>query len=96
MTRRCLPLLAGALLLCGVAAGAPAPAVHLRAASLAGETEAGHGKTTASHLVADGTAFDVHLGDGIFRLRIRGCEDCPTSLTIEVRLGELWQLITSC
>jgi hypothetical protein len=84
-----------ALLLCGVAAGAPAPAVELRAASFDGKATAEHRVPAASHLVADRTPLDVQLGDGIFRLRIRGCEDCPASLTIEMRLGELWQLISS-
>lgn len=84
MTRRGLPLLAGALLLCGVAAGAPTPAL-----------EAVRVQPTPNLIGAAPAHFDVHLGDGIFRLRIRGCETCRASVTIEVTLGELWQLIRS-
>lgn len=96
MTRRGLPLLAGALLLCGVAAGAPAPAVHLRAASVGGEVEEVRVQpaSTGGHPVA--APFDVHVGDGIFRLRIHGCDGCQVSLTIEVSFGELWRLLRSC
>ena len=90
MTRRCLPILAGALLFCGVATSAPAPA-HLRAASIGGKVEGV--RIAPTRIDPSPARFELHLGDGIFRLRIRGCDTCPASVTIEVMLGELWQLI---
>ena len=30
--------------------------------------------------------FDVHLGDGMLRVRIRGCDDCRTQVSIRIEL----------
>ena len=93
MTRRYLSALAGALLFGGVAAGAPAPAVQLRAVSVAGQP--GAPVQRGADPVDPGRAFDAHLGDGVFQFRIRGCDTCGVSVTIVVAFGELWRLISS-
>lgn len=93
MTRHSLSLLAGTLLFCGAAAGAPSPAVPLRAGRMPGHVDAVRGDPLVSRTSL--AAFDVHVGDGIFRLRIRGYDRCAASVTVEVRLDELWQLIRS-
>ena len=95
MTRRCLPWVAGALLLCGVAAGAPAPAVHLRAASLGAEVEGVRPEPAIRQVHPVSAPIDVHLGDGIFRLCIRAVDSSRVSVTIEVAFAELWRLIRS-
>jgi hypothetical protein len=38
---------------------------------------------------ANPISFDVRVGDGIFRVRIRSGEACDTSLTIEIRIPGL-------
>jgi hypothetical protein len=94
MTRRHLPPLAGAILFFGVAAGAPTTGAHLRAAGVesvaARRSHTVHGPTTGAT-----SPVDVYLGDGVFRVRIRACDSCPASVTIEVTPGQLWRLITS-
>jgi hypothetical protein len=71
-------LLTGTLLLCGLAATGP---VDVAGAALA--------PPGVSRTVMPGHGFDLHLGDGIFRLRIRGCDSCRTAVTIELRLPRL-------
>ncbi|HJR59722.1 MAG TPA: hypothetical protein VJ813_10000 [Vicinamibacterales bacterium] len=80
MTRRLLTYasLAGALLLCAVVATGP---VDVSGAALA--------PRRPDLVAAGGYSFDLHLGDGIFRLRIRGCDACRTAVTIEIRLPRL-------
>ena len=79
MTRRLLVLasLTLALLFSGVVADSPAPA-------------AGAAMLPTTTLDSDPIAaptFDVHLGDGILRVRIRGCDDCPTEVSIRIELA---------
>ena len=75
MTRRLLTLLsiAGAIALLTVALSAP---VHLQGAALA----------PAMGAPAAIDSVDIHLGDGIFQLRVRACEGCAPALTLEIRL----------
>jgi hypothetical protein len=76
MTRRLLALLAGTLLTGSAAAIAPPRTVE------AALVPARPTRTPA----AAPPAVDVFLGDGVFRLRIRTCHGCDTSITFEVRL----------
>ena len=77
MTRRLLVLLAGTLLLGSAAACAPGPIAEAAIVPPAIRTP-----------VADPPAFDLHLGDGIVRLRVRSCQLCATSITVEIRFTE--------
>jgi hypothetical protein len=77
MTRRLLALLAGTLLLGGAAAFAPGPIAEAAIVRHAIRTP-----------VTDPPAFDLHLGDGLFRLRVRSCHLCDTSITLEIRFTE--------
>lgn len=44
---------------------------------------------------APACAFNLHLGDGIIRLRVRGGESCRTAVTVEIRLPRrVGQLLT--
>ena len=81
MTRQLLTLvlLTGTLLLCAVAAPPP---TSVAGAALAPEA--------ADRTPGAGYHLDVRLGDGIFQVRIRGCEACQTSVTIEVKLPRLF------
>jgi hypothetical protein len=76
MTRRLLvpAALTLALLFSGVA-DSPAPAAG--AAMVPAKIESA---PTAAPM------FDVHVGDGILRLRIRGCDDCRTEVAIRIEL----------
>ena len=79
MTRRLLVLaaLTLALLFSGVVADSPAPA-------------AGAAMVPPAMLYPDPIAaptFDVHLGDGILRVRIRGCDDGRTEVSIRIELA---------
>lgn len=78
MTRRLLvpAALTLALLVSGVIADSPAPAAGAAMVPPA---------TTDPAVIAAPT-FDVHLGDGIFQLRIRGCADCRTGVSIRIEL----------
>ena len=80
MTRKLLTLtlLTGTLLVCTLIVG-PSP-VTVAGAALGPETA----RTSASAY-----SLDVRVGDGIFQLRIRSCETCQTSVTIELRLPRL-------
>jgi hypothetical protein len=82
MTRRLLILasLTAALLFSGVIADSPAPAAG--AAMLPPRVSA-----------ADGPRFDVRLGDGIVQVRIRGCEACPTEVSIQLEFPRLSALV---
>jgi len=80
MTRRLLTCasLVGALLLCAVVATDP---VDVAGAALA--------PPPPVRAASPECRFDVHLGDGIVRLRIRGCDACRTVVTIEIKLPRL-------
>jgi hypothetical protein len=77
MTRPLLALLVGTLLLGSGAAFAPGPIA-----------EAAIVRHEIRTPIADPPAFDLHLGDGIFRLRVRSCQLCETSITLEIRFTE--------
>jgi hypothetical protein len=86
MTRTPLAIafLTGALVLC--AAGATAP-VDVAGAALA--------PSSPRRAARPGCAFNLHLGDGIIRLRIRGGESCRTAVTVEITLlRRVGQLLT--
>ena len=76
MTRRLFILasLTLALLFSGVAADSPAPSAGAAVVPPA----------TTDPLAAP--AFDVQLGEGILRVRIRGCGDCRTEVSIRIEL----------
>jgi hypothetical protein len=73
MTRRLLASLAAALLVSTIAV-TPDP---LAKAALA---------PIPVRSTANPVSFDLHVGDGIFQVRIRGGERGGTSLTIEIRV----------
>ena len=77
MTRRLLVLaaLTLALLFSGVVADSPTPAAGSAMVPA----------TPASDPIAAPT-FDVYLGGGILQVRIRGCDDCRTELSIWIEL----------
>ena len=79
MTRRLLTLfsIACAIALLTVALSAP---VNVQGAALA-PPEAGRPAAIDS--------VDIHLGDGIFQLRVRTCEGCAPALTLEIRLPQV-------
>ena len=78
MTRRLLipAALTLALLFSGVVADSPTPASGAALVPAA---------TPALASIAAPT-FDVHLGDGILQLWIRGCDDCRTEVSIRIEL----------
>ena len=78
MTRRLVALLGATLLVCSVAV-APDPLAKAALAPVPVRT------------ATNPISFDVRLGDGIFRVRIRGGESCDTSLTIEIRVPGLFE-----
>ena len=78
MTRRLAASLAATLLVCSVAV-APDP---LAKAALPPVPV----RTSATPI-----SFDVTVGDGVFRVRIRSGEACDTSLTIEIRVPGLFE-----
>jgi len=82
MTRRLAASLAATLLVCSVAF---APDPQAKAAL----------PPTPARSAENPVDFDVHLGDGIFRVRIRGGEACDTSLTIEIRIPGLFETSVS-
>ena len=77
MTRRLLALLAGALLLGGVAATAPAPIAEASVAR------------SVSPAPARGSGFNLRVGDGLVRLSVSGCHDCRTALIIEITIPRI-------
>ena len=79
MTRPLVATLAATLIL-GVAATAPDPIA-----------EAAIVPARTLHKTPGRTPFDLRLGDGIFRLLIRGCDACDTSLTIEIKLPNMFR-----
>jgi hypothetical protein len=79
MTRRLLTLLsiACAIALLTIALTAP---VRLEGAALVPPKAS---RPAAIH------GIEVHLGDGIFQLRLRTCEGCAPALTFEIRLPQI-------
>jgi hypothetical protein len=77
MTRRLLlpAALTLALLFSGLVADSPAPAAGAAMVPVAAEFAP----------IATPT-FDAQLGDGILQLRIRGCDDCRTEVSIRIEL----------
>jgi len=78
MTRRLVASLVATLLVCSVAV-APDP---LAKAAL---------PPIPLRAAADPISFNIRVGDGIFRVRIRGGEMCDTALTIEIRIPGLFE-----
>ena len=76
MTRRLAAALAATLLVYSVAV-APDPLAKAALPPIPVRTS------------ANPISFDVRVGDGIFRVRIRSGEACDTSLTIEIRIPGL-------
>jgi len=78
MTRRLAASLAATLLVCSVAV-APDP---LAKAAL---------PPIPVRASTNPISYDVRVGDGILRVRIRSGEACDTSLTIEIRVPGLFE-----
>lgn len=78
MTRPCLALIAGVLLLCGVAINAPTPLAEAAAI-----------KPSASWPLVHTSPPSIRFGDGIFQLRIQLCERCGAQLTLEITLPHI-------
>ena len=78
MTRRLLVLaaLTLALLFSGVVTDSPTPAAGAAMVPPA----------TLDRARVAAPTFDVHLGDGILRVRIRGCDECRTEVSIRIEL----------
>ena len=79
MTRRLAASLVAALLVYSVAV-APDPLAKAALPPMPVRTSS-----------ANPISFDVRVGDGIFRVRIRSGEACDTSLTIEIRIPGLFE-----
>jgi hypothetical protein len=78
MTRRLLvpAALTLALLFSGLVADSPAPAAG---AAMVPPAAPGLAPIAAP-------TFDAQLGDGVLRVRIRGCHDCRTEVSIRIEL----------